>query len=183
MIQAKHVAIPYRRKRTQYTDYKQRLSLLKSRKPRLVIRKSLRYIIAQIVEYRPNGDRVISGISSRELEKYGWKYSKKNIPAAYLTGLLLGRKSTGTADMIVDMGMQVSNKESRIYAVVKGMLDSGMKIPVSEEILPSEDRIKGKHVAEYASKNPSVFSGYKKNAQEAKDMPSIFESVKEKIMK
>ena len=38
-----------RRRREGKTDYKARLAMLKSEKPRLVIRKSNRYLVVQIV--------------------------------------------------------------------------------------------------------------------------------------
>ena len=41
--------IYYRRKRSGLTNYKKRLSLLLSKKPRLVIRKSLNNMVAQVV--------------------------------------------------------------------------------------------------------------------------------------
>ena len=51
--------VPFRRRREGKTDYRKRLKLLLSRKPRLVVRKSLNNIIAQIVEYDEKGDRVV----------------------------------------------------------------------------------------------------------------------------
>ena len=42
----------FKRKRLGITDYKKRLSLLLSNKPRLVIRKSLKHINVQIIEYK-----------------------------------------------------------------------------------------------------------------------------------
>ena len=44
-------AAAYRRKREGKTDYRKRLRLLLSGKPRLVIRRSLRDISAQVIEY------------------------------------------------------------------------------------------------------------------------------------
>jgi len=41
--------LPRRRRIASKTDYKARLSLLKSEKPRLVVRKTNRYIIAPII--------------------------------------------------------------------------------------------------------------------------------------
>ena len=47
MTHAKHV-LPYRRKREGRTNYKKRLALLKSGQPRLVIRRSNRYLQFQL---------------------------------------------------------------------------------------------------------------------------------------
>ena len=49
------------------TDYKARLELLKSGKPRLVIRKTSRYIIAQLVLSENAQDKVLKGFTSLSL--------------------------------------------------------------------------------------------------------------------
>jgi len=83
-----------RRRYERKTDYKARLALLKSGKIRLVIRKSNRYITAQIVESNDAQDKVLAGLSSKTLIGKGWpaNSSIKNLAAAYLTGYLLGHK-------------------------------------------------------------------------------------------
>lgn len=45
--------VPFRRRREGKTNYHKRLKLLKSKKPRLVVRKTLNHHIAQIVVYDP----------------------------------------------------------------------------------------------------------------------------------
>ena len=161
--------MPFRRRREGRTNYKKRLKLLLSRKPRLVVRKSLKYIRAQIVEFDPKGDKTLVSAFSRELKKFGWKYSCDTTPAAYLTGLLIGKRALekGIKEAVLDMGLYPSTKGSRIYACVKGALDAGLKIPVSEEVLPPEERIKGLHIASYLEK--------------FKDLPEEFEKIKKKI--
>jgi large subunit ribosomal protein L18 len=186
MAASKNAVVQYRRKRTGYTDYKVRLALLKSRKPRLVVRKTMQYILAQLVEYSPAGDKVLLAVSSKELDKQGWKFSKNSVPAAYLTGLLLGKKAQ-VKEAIVDLGSNVSKKESKLYAVVKGAIDAGMTIPVSEEVIPSEDRLSGKHIAAHASKLSKEeynkqYSGYAKKKLSPEKMPEAFEKVKKAIM-
>ena len=44
-----------------------------SQKPRLVVRKGSKKIIAQIVEYSEKGDSVKCGATSSELKKMGWR--------------------------------------------------------------------------------------------------------------
>ena len=83
----------YRRKREGRTNYKKRLSLLKNKKPRLIIRKTNNQIILQIADYALEGDKIICGVNSNVLKKQGWKYSSKSLPACYLAGLLLGKKA------------------------------------------------------------------------------------------
>lgn len=124
------------------TDYKARLALLKSEKPRLIVRRTNRYIIAQIAVSEIAQDKVIVGISSKILLSKGWaedaKGSLKSIPAAYLTGFILGKmaQEKNISEAILDIGMYRNIQKSRIYAVLKGAIDSGMEIPHSDEALP-----------------------------------------------
>lgn len=141
----------FKRKRLGKTDYRKRLKLLLANKPRLVVRKSLKHILAQIVEYGEKGDKVISSAHSAELKKYGWEGNKGNIPTSYLVGLLIGNKAKkeGIKELILDIGLQNSVKGSRVYSLLKGCIDAGLIIPHSKEILPTEDRIKGKHIENF----------------------------------
>ncbi|MCX8201595.1 MAG: 50S ribosomal protein L18, partial [Candidatus Caldarchaeum sp.] len=93
-------------------------------------------------------------VSSDVLSKYGWKASFKSVPAAYLTGLLAGKKAVenGIKEAIVDLGLYRSVKGSRLYAVVKGAAEAGLEIPFNEEVMPDEDRLYGKHIVDYVGK-------------------------------
>jgi large subunit ribosomal protein L18 len=141
----------FKRKRIGKTNYRKRLKLLLAHKPRLVVRKSLKNIMVQIVEYNEKGDKVIISAHSSELKKYGYDGNKGNIPSAYLVGLLIGNKAKkkNIKDLILDIGLQNSVKGSRIYSVLKGCIDTGLNIPHSKDILPIEDRIKGKHIKNF----------------------------------
>ncbi len=143
--------IGFKRKRLGKTNYRKRLKLLLAHKPRLVVRKSLKNILAQIIEYNEKGDRVILSAHSSELKKYGYDGNKGNIPSAYLVGLLIGNKAKkkNIKELILDIGLQNSVKGSRIYSVLKGCIDTGLNIPHSKDILPIEDRIKGKHIKNF----------------------------------
>ena len=59
------------------TDYKARIILLKSRKARIVFRRTNRYIIGQYVKSKEAKDYVVVGITSKELLKYGWHETRK----------------------------------------------------------------------------------------------------------
>ncbi len=147
--------IPHKRRLNQKTDYRKRLELLKSGKVRLVVRKSLSNIRVQFVSYFTGGDSVAASCFSKELGKEGWKFGCGNTPAAYLTGLFAGlraRKSNIT-EAVLDTGLQTNTKGSRIYAAVKGVLDSGVKVNISSDVLPSEERISGKHISVDVEKN------------------------------
>ena len=143
----------FKRKKLGKTDYRKRLRLLLANKPRIVVRKSLKNILGQIVEYGDKGDRIILSANSSELKKYGWEGNKGNIPSSYLVGLLVGTKAKkkNINDLILDIGLQNSVKGSRIYSFLKGCIDAGLNIPHSKDILPTEDRIKGKHIEKFDS--------------------------------
>ena len=149
-MKKKPKVIAYKRKREGRTNYKKRLSLLMGGKPRLVVRPTLKNIIVQLVDFDPKGDKVLVTVHSNILSKFGWRASKGNVPAAYLCGYLLGLKGqkAGIKEAILDMGWKSSTKGNRIYACLKGALDAGLQINHDNEVLPSEDRLKGKHIAE-----------------------------------
>jgi len=122
-------------------------------KPRIVCRKTNKYIIGQYVESREAKDKVIVGIDSRELLKYGWpesaRGSLKSLPACYLTGLLLGKKVADIKDKaegVFDMGLLRNVPKSRAYAFLKGVIDAGIDAKAKEEIFPEEGRLKGSHL-------------------------------------
>ena len=100
----------------------------------------------QIVKPEISGDKVIASAHSRFLLKDGWKGSRKNIPAAYLTGYSVGKKalSKGTSDAIVYSCTRKYTQ--RMAAAVKGIIDAGIKVPSDEETFPSEERINGEHL-------------------------------------
>lgn len=184
--------VPWRRRREGKTNYYRRLKLIKSGKPRFVVRRTNKYIVVQVAEARIDGDKIIAAAHSRELVKlYGWKGGTKNTSAAYLTGMLAAYRALqkGVKEAVLDIGLHEPVKGSRVFAALKGAIDAGLEIPHSEEILPSEDRIAGKHISEWASQLASSdpdfynrqFSEYLKRGFKPEDLPSHFEEVKEKI--
>lgn len=146
--------IKFRRRRKRKTDYKARLFLLKSFLPRIVIRKTNKYITAQLVESKEAQDSVLCTVNSKELLKLGWPStytgSLCSTPAAYLTGLLLARKISEkkikAKKAIVDLGVARATKGSKLFACVKGLVDAGLDLPHSAEIFPDESRIYGRHM-------------------------------------
>ena len=139
-----------RRHRERKTNYRLRLKLLRSKKPRIVVRKSLKAIRVQFVEYDPQGDKIIASAISNELVKdYGWKYSVSNTPAAYLTGFLAGKraKEKGIEQGVLDIGLYHPTVGSTLFASLKGVLDAGIECPHDAEMLPKDDRIFGAHVS------------------------------------
>ncbi len=139
-------AVKFRRRRLGKTDYTKRLALLKSKLPRLVIRKSNRYIIAQIVETTNKGDKVLASTHSSKLKKLGWKHDCKNLPAAYLTGYMLG-KAAKIKKAVADLGLYTLTKNCRIFAALNGIVDTGIEVPNSVKV--DEARIKGKYEKDF----------------------------------
>ena len=155
MASGPRFAVKFRRRREGNTNYNRRLSSLKSRKPRLVIRKSNKYIICQIINYDKSGDKTLVSISSKSLQKSGWKHGCNNLSAAYLTGFLTGlyAKKSKIKEVILDHGLYTKTKGSKIYSALKGVLDAGIQVPHGENIFPSDERISGEHINEKVKKD------------------------------
>jgi len=150
MASGPRYSVKFRRRREGKTNYKSRLALVKSRKPRMVVRKTSTNIIVQFITFDPKGDKVLGTALSRELRDIGWKYSLKSIPAAYLTGYLASKRVAGKVpEAVLDIGLVGPRKGAKVFAALKGALDGGIKIPHGKDVLPSEDRIKGKHIEDY----------------------------------
>lgn len=174
--------VKFRRKREGRTHYKKRLELLKSGKTRLVIRKTINTITIQFVNYEPNGDNVLLTFNSKKLESFGWSYSKNSLPASYLAGFAAGvlAAKKGLSEAILDLGLQTPLKGSKLYAALKGVIDAGIIVPHSDDIFPSEERIKGQHIADIGDL-ASKFTNYQKNKLDVKQIPAVFEATKKKI--
>lgn len=140
-----------RRKREKKTDYKLRIGLLKSGKPRIIFRKTNKYIIGQCIKSKNAQDEVIAGVNSKDLLEYGWPKEKfgslKSLPASYFTGIILGKKILKSIkeECILDIGMIRHIPKSKIYAFAKGVIESGVKMNVDKKNFPDEKRIKGEN--------------------------------------
>lgn len=145
--------VPFRRRHEGRTDYYKRMSLLSSGLPRMVVRKTNRQIIAQLVIPGDEGDRTLVAAYSAELVKYGYEGSTASTPAAYLTGMLFAvrARAAGYDEGILDIGLARAKPGARVFAALKGAVDGGLDIPYGESILPDEDRLKGAHIAGHAS--------------------------------
>jgi large subunit ribosomal protein L18 len=177
-----------KRIRQHKTNYRKRSAILIGRRPFITTKISSQNILAQTLKPTLTGDVVIASAHSRELIQYGWKGSMNSMPACYLTGLLLGNKcmKKGAANAVLYTGND--RFTSRVAACLKGIVDSGINIPVSRESLPEEDRVSGKHIAEYANllkdnqeKYDSRFSGLIKQGLRPEDYPRHFEEIRMRI--
>ena len=181
--------VKMRRRRDGKTNYKKRLALVKSGKHRFVARKTNSRIIAQVIEFNLAGDKVIASADSGELGKLGWNCAGRNIPSAYLTGLLCGKRAVEkkVTAAVFDMGFRTPVHGSIPFAVLKGAIDAKVDIPFDEKSLPSGDRISGKHIEDYAKKldlerKKVIFSGYLKNKVDPATLTQLFQKTKESIL-
>jgi large subunit ribosomal protein L18 len=153
-----------RRLREEKTNYKKRKLMLMSRADFITVQISNENTLVQIHKPQFTGDKVIASAHSRFLISKGWKGSRKNVPAAYLTGYLAGKKAlaSGTSSAILYSGTRKYTQ--RMAAALKGVIDAGLKIPASEETLPAEERINGQHLKvknDIAKIKSSIDSGAK----------------------
>ncbi len=149
MKQGPRYHVKPRRHRQGRTDYRHRLQLLRSRKPRIVVRKTLKNTRIQFIEYNATGDKILISTDGKELVRmYKWKHSLSTVPAAYLIGLIAGKKAKdhGLTEGVLDIGRNVPTKGSKLFAALKGVTDAGIICPHDENKLPTEDRLMGKHL-------------------------------------
>jgi large subunit ribosomal protein L5e len=184
----KRYQVKFRRRREGKTDYRQRTRLItqdknkyNTPKYRLVVRKTNKNIIAQIIYATVQGDRVVNAAYSSELPKFGIKLGLTNYASAYATGLLVARRhltKIGLASKyqgkveadgndytvepaegprpfkaLLDIGLARTSTGARIFAVAKGALDGGINIPHSVK------RFAG-YNAETKKHNPEVLKKY-----------------------
>lgn len=142
--------LPFRRRREGRTDYRTRLALLKSRKPRVVVRRTSRNVTVQFAEFHPDGDRILAQATAQELAGLGWGGSPTSTPAAYLTGLLAGMraKEAGVEEGVLDIGRRRPTRGGRVFGALKGVLDAGVDVPHGDDVLPADERLAGAHLGD-----------------------------------
>ncbi|MFZ0317031.1 MAG: 50S ribosomal protein L18 [Nitrososphaeraceae archaeon] len=179
----------FRRIRERKTNYRKREKLLVGKKDFVTVNVSDQNISAQLIRPDLLGDKVMASVHSNELLSYGWKGSRKNIPSCYLVGLLLGKKCLQKKISSAILYIGKRHFTTKIAACLKGLSEAGLEMPFSENILPSEDRIQGNHIADYAKKlkaNEDVyksrFSSNLGSGLEPEKYPSHFSEVKDKIV-
>ena len=182
--------VQFRRKRTGRTDYHKRLKLLSGDTIRMVIRKSVHHMRLQLIEYNPQGDKVIVSATTQELTKKGYKGGTGNLPAAYLCGILLAHKAKAKKieRAIADIGLSTPVQGSVLFAAVAGAKEGGLDVPTSDEALPKMDRLTGKHIADYAkllkkddAHYKRVFSAYLKHGIVPENLPAHIDDIKKKL--
>jgi len=165
----KRFQVKYRRRREGKTDYQARRHMVaqdknkyNSKRYRLVIRITLKDIVAQIVYSEIRGDVVMTCAYAHELPRYGLPVGLTNYSAAYCVGLLLARRhlaNLGLADTyqgntnvdgtdyfveevedkprpfyaILDVGLARTSTGARVFAALKGACDGGLDVPHKEK--------------------------------------------------
>ena len=140
----------FRRIRDRKTNYRKREKLLIGKKDFVTVNVSDQNVTAQLIRPDLIGDKVMASVHSNELLSYGWKGSRKNIPSCYLVGLLLGKKCLQKKITRAILYIGKRHFTTRIAACLKGLSEAGLEMPFSENVIPSEQRIQGNHIAEYA---------------------------------
>jgi large subunit ribosomal protein L18 len=180
-----------RRRREGLTDFRARRKAITSQMPLLVVRISNKNVISQFIRPMVKGDVVLSSAHSKELVKLGWRGSQKPTPACYLLGLLAGKKAidAGTKEAIAYNGLVPFVRGSRISALLKGVIEAGVSVPVGEEAFPDDGRLTGKSIADYATKLASEdkdsysrsFSRLLKEGFKPENYPAEFEKTRSAI--
>ncbi len=191
MGQGPRYRVMLRRRRQNRTDYRMRKTMIASRRLRLIIRSSLAHMCLQVSEAHLIGDKMLASANSKSLASFGWKAPTGNIPAAYLTGYLLGKKALadGVKETILDIGLANTTKGARIFSALKGATDAGLSVPHGKRILPSSGRLEGEHIAGYAKTlqetDPmaydKIFSQYRSVDLGPEELPKHFAQIKKKI--
>lgn len=135
-----------RRLREEKTNYRKRKTMLMGKRDFITIQISNENTQVQVLKPEMKGDKVIASSHSRYLAQKGWKGSRKNVPAAYLTGYLAGKKAVGKGakDAILYSGTR--RYTQRMAAALKGLVDAGLQVPADPETFPSDERINGEHL-------------------------------------
>ncbi|MFX0113402.1 MAG: 50S ribosomal protein L18 [Candidatus Hodarchaeota archaeon] len=192
MARGSRYRVPFRRRRTGQTNFHLRRRLILSDRPRVVARITNKHSLAQIIEAHREGDHTLVSAHSKELESFGWKGGTGNLSAAYLVGYLLGLKALKNqySKAILDIGLAVPVYGSRVFAILRGMVEAGMDIPHSDSVFPADDRISGAHIAAYAKtlaedeeKYKERFAGYDSRGIDPAKLPAHFETVKKAMEK
>ena len=113
----------------------------------ITVQTSNENTLVQIHKPEMAGDKVIASAHSRYLLSKGWKGSRKNIPAAYLTGYLAGKKAIGKGAKNAILYSGTRKYTQRMAAALKGVVDAGLEVPADSETFPPEERIKGEHLS------------------------------------
>jgi len=164
----------YKARRGMVTQSKNRYHTPKFR---LILRFSNKNISCQVAYTTLAGDKICCHAYARELSNYGLTVGITNYSAAYCVGLLCARRclssfaldkiyggvdSVTGADtmvepvsagarpfsMIIDTGLKRTSTGSKLFGILKGALDGGIRIPHSEKRFVGYEKITKKYEPE-----------------------------------
>ncbi len=184
-MRSKYVQIQ-RRRRSGKTNFKKRSTLIQSRETILAVRISNKTTLIQFLTPLLGGDRIESSSHSSQLMKLGWTGSGKSLPGAYLTGYLAGKKAAkvGVKRAIPYLGIRKFTAGSKVVASLKGVVDAGVQIPIDDGVLPDPGRLRGEHIAKFASTLDSdsiILRKRKKAGYDPSRFAQEIDEMKEKI--
>ena len=136
-----------RRLREEKTNYRKRKTMLMGKRDFVTVQISNENTQVQIHTPEMKGDKVVASAHSRYLLSKGWKGSRKNIPAAYLTGYLAGKKALGKGSKSAIMYSGTRKYTDRMAAALKGIADAGVEVPAEAESFPADERLNGEHLS------------------------------------
>mmetsp|Transcript_22020 Transcript_22020/g.34523 ORF Transcript_22020/g.34523 Transcript_22020/m.34523 type:complete len:231 (+) Transcript_22020:141-833(+) len=176
--------VKWRRRREGKTDYLARKRLIcqdkrkyNTPKFRLVVRNSKKSIICQLITSKIEGDCVYYMVSSKNLTEIPEYLSKNNYSAAYIIGLKMARKIVqniskkgdnsikirNSPTIILDIGLKRATTGTKLFGVLKGVVDGGVFVPHNEKRFPGyqkgaifneellKERVLGEHIFSYAN--------------------------------
>jgi len=167
----RHGKTDYRARRYMIAKDKNRYCTPKFR---LILRFSNKNISCQAAYTTLSGDKICCHAYARELPNYGLTVGITNYSAAYCVGLLCARRClssfaldkiysgvdsvTGTDSklepvnagprpftLIIDTGLKKTSTGSKIFGILKGALDGGVKIPHNEKRFVGYEKITKKY--------------------------------------
>ena len=177
-----------KRIRNNKTNYRKRKAVLISKRNFVTIKVSNQNIHCQLIQPAMKGDMVLTHAGSKELAKYGWKGSLNNLSACFLVGLILGKKMEAKKIDSAILYIGKTSFTSKVAACLKGIAATGINIPLSEESLPSEERVNGSQISQYAASLKEDKAQYEKqfsklisNNLDPQDYSKHFEEIKSQI--
>jgi large subunit ribosomal protein L18 len=126
------------------------------------------------------GDRTLAAAHSADLAEFGWEAPTGNLPAAYLTGFLAGKRALaeGLEEAVLDIGLNTATPGNKVFAVQEGAIDAGLEIPHNDDVFAEWDRTRGGHIAEYAEqRDEPLYSG----EFDATELPDHFDEVRQRM--
>jgi len=128
----------------------------------------------------PQGDRTLASAHSSDLRDFDWEAPTGNLPAAYLTGYLVGKRALedGLEEAVLDIGLNTATPGNKVFAVQEGAIDAGLEVPHNESVFADWSRTRGEHIADYAEmREEPLYSG----DFDATDLPDHFDETRQRL--